>query len=197
MERRTRGNKKKISSSCYALRKLREVLTTEQIKDVYYALVESRFRYSIKLWGMSYNYNTQKAFILQKRAIRAIARIPSWESCREHFIKLGILTVPSLYILILLTDFIKTRHRYETASEKEARESTRRKDFPSLITPHLNVVRHGVLHQVTRFYNKLPVELKVENRQHVFKRKLKLFLIKKCYYSVNEFLDCSTVDLND
>lgn len=188
---------KKVSSACYALRKLRQVLTMDQLKGVYYALVESRFRYSIQLWGMSYDYNTKKAFSLQKRAVRAMVRIPPWESCREHFINLGILTIPSLYILIILTDFVNTRTQYETVSEKEARENTRRKDFPTLITPRLNVVRHGILHQVTRFYNKLPVELKVENRQHIFKTKLKLFLVKKCFYTINEFFECNANDMND
>lgn len=41
----------KISSACYALRTLRDELTIKQLLSVYYALVESHFRYSIKFWG--------------------------------------------------------------------------------------------------------------------------------------------------
>ncbi|KAI5640470.1 reverse transcriptase (RNA-dependent DNA polymerase) domain-containing protein [Phthorimaea operculella] len=89
---------KSISSACYALRSLREELTREQLKSIYFALVESKLRYSIKLWGNSYKYNIEKAFVAQKRAIRTIVRIPSYETCKPHFRALGILTVPSLYI---------------------------------------------------------------------------------------------------
>lgn len=39
---------------------------------------------------------------------------------------LNILTVPSLYVLVLLTHFVKSVHQYET-EEGVLRESTRRK----------------------------------------------------------------------
>lgn len=35
------------------------------------------------------------------------------ESCREHYLNVNNVTVPSLYILVLLTHFVKV-HQYET-----------------------------------------------------------------------------------
>lgn len=65
----------RISSACHVLRSLREEAKIEQLKMVYNALVDSRLRYSISLWGNGYEYNIRKAFVAQKRAIRVIFRL--------------------------------------------------------------------------------------------------------------------------
>ncbi|CAK1587000.1 unnamed protein product [Parnassius mnemosyne] len=131
-----------ISSASYALRTLREELTIDQLLNVYYALVESKLRYSIKFWGNSYKYNMKKAFTAQKRAIRAMVCVPPWESCKEYFKKLKVLTAPSVYVLILLTDVIKNRHFYESDEEMKERESTRRMDLTLPIIPKMEIVKH-------------------------------------------------------
>ncbi|KAJ8704090.1 hypothetical protein PYW07_013384 [Mythimna separata] len=105
-------------------------------------MVESRLRYSIMLWGNSYNYNCQKAFVLQKRAIRTIVRISQRDSCRDYFKELQILTVPSLYILVILTHLAKYIHQYESQDEREIRENTRRKELKHKISPNIRIVKH-------------------------------------------------------
>lgn len=176
-----------ISSACYALRSLRDVLTLDQLKSVYFALIESRLRYSIKYWGNSYQYNLTKAFTVQKRAIRTIARIAPWESCRDYFKNYMILTVPSLYILILLVDLIRHRSVFETDYEMSLRQETRRKDLDHVITPCLNIVKHCPRYQAVNFFNRLPTELKVISSVSVFKNKLKLLLLEKNCYSFDDF----------
>lgn len=176
-----------ISSACYAIRSLRAELTVEQLRMVYFALVESKLRYSIKLWGNSYRYNINRAFVAQKDAIRAIARLPPWESCKEHFKSLKILTVPSLYILILLTDVIKHRNRYETESEMVSREASRTKNLTSKVAPRLEVVEHSARVQAVRLFNKMPTDFKVLKCSATFRDKLKLYLLEKCCYDISDF----------
>lgn len=181
-----------ISSACFALRSLRDDITIKQLRTVYFALVESRLRYSIKLWGNSYDYNSQKAFVCQKRAIRTIVRIPQWESCREHFVALDILTVPCLYIFVLLTDLAKNLHKFEDVNNKLARNASRRKEIKNFHpVPILEIAKHTSRYQSIVLYNKLPVELKLIDNQANFKNKLKSFLLKKCYYSIDEYLSRS------
>lgn len=175
-----------ISSACYALRTLRDEIHIKQLKIVYYALIESKLRYSIQFWGNSYNYNCQRAFILQKRAIRTIVRISQRESCRPHFSHLKILTVPSLYVLVLLTHFKKYLLDYETDEERLVRENTRRKDFKNKISPHLNVVKHSPQYQAVHIFNKLPLPLKSLLYTSAFKSKLQAFLLDKCLYSIDD-----------
>ncbi|KAJ8723282.1 hypothetical protein PYW08_003194 [Mythimna loreyi] len=175
-----------ISSACYALRTLRDEVSLEALKLVYYALIESRLQYSIQFWGNSYNYNFQRAFILQKRAIRTIVRIPQQESCRPFFKELGILTVPGLYILVLLSTFKKYIHYFENDEDRLVREKTRRKDLDNILIPSLNIVKHSPLYQAVNIFNKLPLDLKSILYTKSFKERLKSFLLEKCLYSLNE-----------
>lgn len=50
--------------------------------------------------------------------------IPPWESCERHFVKLGILSVPCLYLLALLQDLKKRLLTIESNNDKSKREST-------------------------------------------------------------------------
>lgn len=178
-----------ISSSCYALRSLRDQLNMDQLKMVYYSLIESRLRYSIQFWGNSYEYNSSKAFILQKRCIRTMVRIPQRESCRDHFKTLMILTVPSLYITVLLNHLLKYIHDFETEDESNERYSTRRRDLRHKIQPTLNIYKHSTAYQAVEIFNKLPMDVKeLVYRPSMFKRKVKSFLLDKCFYSIQDYL---------
>lgn len=178
-----------ISSACYAIRSLRDEITLVQLKQVYFALVESKLRYSIMFWGNSYKYNIKGAFIMQKRAIRTMLRIPQTESCQKYFKKLEILTAPCLYILLILTNLIKYYREFETDEERQVRKLTRRKDMKINLFPTLQVVNHCVRVQAVRLFNSLPVSLKCIDSIYIFKVKLKSLLLEKCYYSVQEYLD--------
>lgn len=175
-----------VSSACYALRSLRDELSIEQLRTVYFALVESRLRYSIKLWGYSYKYNVNRAFVVQKRAIRTIVRIPQWVSCRSYFTKLGLLTVPCLYVFVLLTDFIKNLSKYESLVEQKLRLQTRTKNITQNFFPKSKVLQHSAKFQTVHLFNKLPTELKVITSHSLFSKKLRIFLLKGCFYSVDE-----------
>lgn len=116
-----------------------------------------------------------------------MVRIPPWESCAQHFKELGILTLPSLYILVLLTGFFKRRSKYESHLEQVHREATRRRDLKNIINPRLNIVKHSPQYQSIQLFNKLPVELKNISNISVFQRKVKDLLLEKCYYSIKDF----------
>lgn len=178
-----------VSSSCYALRSLRDILNTDELKMVYHALIESKFRYSIQFWGQSYEYNINKAFILQKRSIRTILRISQNDSCRDHFKNLGILTVPSLYILVVLNFLVKYIYDFETDYERRDRESTRRKNLRHKIQPTLNITKQCTLYQSVEIFNRLPHQIKeLLYRPNLFKQKVKAFLLDKIFYSINDYL---------
>lgn len=178
-----------ISSACYALRSLRDEVSKKHLLSVYYALIESRLRYSIKLWGNSYKYNINKAFVCQKRAIRTIMRIPPWQSCKEHFKTLGILPLPCLYILVLLSDLAKKLSRLETQEDKQKRLLTRRRDVRiGHVQPTLNVAQHTARYQSVKLYNSLPQNLKIIDSSDLFKCNLKQYLLEECFYSIEEFL---------
>jgi hypothetical protein len=175
-----------IHSACYALRSLRDDLTVGQLRTVYYALVESRLRYSIMFWGNSYLYNINKALVAQKRAIRSFLRLPQRASCREHFKNLRILTVPSLYVLVLLTVFVKNISKYETSEEQKLRLLTRTKNLKPNFCPKNKIEQHCTRNQAVKMFNMLPINLKMITNDLAFSKKLKAYLLRGCFYSIEE-----------
>ena len=97
------------------------------------------------------------------------------ESCREHFNNLNILTVPSIYVSVLLSNMAKYKHEYETAEKRQIREGTRTQDIIRYkVQPNLNIVRHSPRYQSVILFNKLPLHIKSAIYSSSFKNNLKV-----------------------
>jgi hypothetical protein len=94
----------KLNSACYIIKSLRSVISTKNLRIIYFSYVHSIITYGIIFWGnSSYSNNV---FKLQKRGIR-IMNAGKRVSCRELFKKLNILPLHSQYILSLLLSVIR------------------------------------------------------------------------------------------
>jgi hypothetical protein len=95
----------KLNSACYIIRSLKSLISTKNLRTVYFSYVHSIVAYGIIFGGNSpYSNNI---FKLQKRAIRIIMNVDSRVSCRELLKKLNILPLHSQYILSLLLFVVK------------------------------------------------------------------------------------------
>ena len=72
-----------ITYICDSLKKLfpifyhlRNYLSLEHIKCIYYAMVYSRIRYGIEVWGMASGANISRVQILQNRLLKVLSRKP-------------------------------------------------------------------------------------------------------------------------
>ena len=71
----------KLNSACYVIRSLKYVISTENLRTIYFSYVHSIIMYNVIFWGNSpYSNNI---FKLQKRAIRIIMNAGNRVSCRE------------------------------------------------------------------------------------------------------------------
>ena len=70
----------KINQVIGVMAKIRNHLTKEAMKTIYYALVHSRLVYGIEIWGTAYATTIKPLEIAQKKAIRIIAGV----GYREH-----------------------------------------------------------------------------------------------------------------
>jgi predicted nucleic acid-binding protein len=66
--------------------------------------------------------NLHKVLIMQKRIIRVMLGLRHRSSCRQKFKKLQILTVPSLYILEMMTFLIKHHNNYQTNDSNHSKD---------------------------------------------------------------------------
>lgn len=173
---------KKLSKAYYAILQLRYKMNEKALLQVYYALAYSALTYNILIWG---GVNLERVFIMQKKIIRLIFNLKYRESCRETFKKHNLLTVVSIYIyncaLYVKTNYSKfetnaVNHDYPTRNNNELRAQHHRTSLSETSPKYAGIT----------IYNSLPVELKNINI-FMFKKKLKLFLSHKCFYTLQEY----------
>lgn len=175
-----------VARYCYAISIIANNIGVSAALSAYHAFIQSRLRYGLMFWGNS--VDSQRIFILQKRCwcLRTIFKMKPMDSCREAFINNNILTLYSLYIQecvlfairnsSILIDFHHD-HIY----------NTRNRDLLYADRPNFSYLQKNIVYMLVKIWNLLPISFKTlkENQQKI---RLKIFLIKKCYYSVTEFL---------
>jgi hypothetical protein len=94
------------------LRKLLPKVNEQVLQVVYFAHFQSQLGFGIIFWGLS--STMRSVFVVQKWAIRIMLRLGPRSSCREGFKKLGILTVPCLYMYTIMLFVVKNPNMYQT-----------------------------------------------------------------------------------
>lgn len=173
--------KTKLSQFTYALSVIKINTNRDCALSAYYAYAYAWLRYGVVLWGHS--TDTNDLFVIQKKCLRIINNIRPRESCKPHFLKGKILTLPSIYILESAIFVRQNINLFEYV------KSDRRKANLTLPTPRIEMFRNSPLYRCILLYNKLPDYIKNEENVTTFKNKLKYILLNKCYYNVEEFMN--------
>ena len=105
----------KLNTVSYVIGCLKHYSTIETLTMVYCVNFDSAMMYEIIFWGNSIDSN--KVFLQQKRTVRAILGINPRSTCKPHFKTLGILKMPSQYIVSLIEFFINNLAYFSLNSE--------------------------------------------------------------------------------
>ncbi|KAI5643573.1 reverse transcriptase (RNA-dependent DNA polymerase) domain-containing protein [Phthorimaea operculella] len=174
----------RLTGAAYALRKLRPVVSSSVLKQTYFAHFQSLMSYGILLWGTS--VDSERVFILQKRAIRIMANIGPRETCRTRFSKFRVMTMTNLYLFELLS---YVRRNIASFSRRSAGDRLLRN------TGRLATVRRRTEIATKNprvigptYYERLPANLKNEISDEIFYRQLKNLLLENEFYTIKEFL---------
>lgn len=155
--------------------------------------------YGILLWGKAAEIDS--VFVLQKRAIRSIYNMKARDSLKERFKEINILTVASQYIYENLMYARKNVHSFPKNCDIH-NYNTRNKNKLNVPRFRLQKVNGSFMGNCICFYNKLP-----EGVEHLPMRKFKSFikvnLLKKAYYTINDYLsdknawpECPTLNID-
>lgn len=178
---------KKLSSFSYALREVKRTTDLKTAMATYYAYANAWLSYGITLWGNSTDAPT--LFTMQKKLIRIIVNIEPTDSCRPHFQKLNILTLPGLYIFEVCKFVHKHPEFYTKRRDIPVTYSLRHGDKLMLPDSYIKLHSSSPFAMSVKIYNKLPILFKQELNEKTFLKLLKQLLLQKSYYSVNEYLD--------
>lgn len=176
---------KRLGSSVFVLRNLCGCVSDATLRTAYFGIFHSVMAYGVLVWGGS--AHSRRIFGFQRRAVRVLSGLGYREDCRGAFIRLGILTLPSLYILENLL-YIK-QHNNSLRHQDVHQHNTRNcANFVPMYS-RLERCRSRPEAIAVRLLNKLPVSIK-EKPVNAFKCYVKKFLLQRAFYSVDEFLNC-------
>lgn len=174
----------KLDRFVFAIKKLRETVSTEAALNAYHGYVSSVLSYGLLLWGNSVEID--RAFLVQKKCIRAICGAWSMDSCRPLFKKLHILPLVCMYIRELCV-FVRQHPKYFDVSSQVVNRCTRNKHKLHQPKCRLELYKRNVHINAIKVYNKLPNFFK-ELPLTLFKIKLTKWLADKCFYDLKEFM---------
>lgn len=175
----------KINRFVYVLRRLTKKTSLNVTLSAYHGYVASNIAYGLILWGNG--TDVHKVFVAQKKCIRAICGKGPFESCRPLFVKLGLLTVPCMYILEAFKFVNQHSELFKRAKDLYPR-NTRDKDRLVLeFRPNTSLFQNNCYAMCIKIYNKIPNQFKC-GPSKVITKKLRMWLTEKCFYSVREFL---------
>lgn len=175
---------KKVSSACYAIRVISNKLDLKTTKSAYFALIESQLRYGICFWGSCSLSLFNMLFVLQKRAIRYVFKIGFRDSCRPLFLRHKILTLPGLF---LLETSCLIHKKYKESIFGVSTVYTRQTHTVNLPIPYTTQAKHSIIYQSKKIFNHLPLHLRQTVSGERFRRDLKMLLVSRAYYSIEEF----------
>jgi hypothetical protein len=143
----------KVSKNIFLLRNLKNELSPEYLRNIYFGICESHLVYGLVVWG--HTTIRHRLFGLQRKAVLILAGLGCKNDCKVYFTSLNILTLPSFYIFVCLI-YVKL-HLVEYTSHHEIHTyETRNKSNLCLKELRLNKSQTGVLFYGIKFYNKLP-----------------------------------------
>lgn len=127
-------------------------------------------------------------FKLQKRVVRILANLSWNESCRGSFARLGILTLPSAYILAVLNLVKANISLIPTVSEVHHHNTRSRGNLVIPFTRLSTAQNTNPMQVGARLFNALPHNVR-ELPNKVFSRIVKAHLLKAELYTLEEFND--------
>ncbi|KAI5637075.1 hypothetical protein NE865_10256 [Phthorimaea operculella] len=175
----------KLGSACFALKRLSSTLPSEIVRTCYFATVQSVLQYGIEFWGRAADW--ERAFRMQKRAVRAIAQIPQDSSARPWFRTYRMLTLPALIIFQAAVYAKENEDLYPKQGEHHA-HNTRNKHKMALVQKSL--AKSGKLIHVMApaVYNRIPSTIKDAPSTEAFKLRLKKWLIEQDIYNYDQWI---------
>jgi hypothetical protein len=114
----------RLSSACYAIWSIFHFSNMDTLKMIYVAYFHSILKFGIMFWGN--HTDSIRVFPLQKKVVRIMAGAKSRVFCKPLFKTLEILTLPSQYILSLMT-FLTHNLEYFTFNSSVHNINTRKR----------------------------------------------------------------------
>ena len=177
----------KVAKSIGLLYKLNCFLSETILKTLYTSLIHPYLSHGIKVWHGTYQNNTSKIFVFQKKSIRAINNLEYNEHANAYFkcnkiLKLSDqykLQVSNYVFLVLHLNIDEELKSSLLINNKIHSHNTRTNSEMSILRVNRSKTKHCVLHNGMITCNSLPDIFKVKVSFSMFKSKVRNFNLEK------------------
>jgi len=176
---------KKIAKNGFLLRRLKEFLSRQALLEVYHSKVHSYIKYAILAWGHA--PSAKLVFKAQRKIVRIVGNATYRADCRHLFKELGILTLPSIFIMECLVYAHKENLRYPKNCDFH-NYGTRQRDKLHMYYCRTKGEQTATTFWAIRLFNKLPNEI-TELPLKKFKTTVHKILKNNIFYSLDEFME--------
>ena len=141
------------------------------IKTLYYSLINPFLLYAIEVWHGTYANITNKIFILQKKACRAIHNLPFNAHTTEYFKSAKILKLPDLYEYQISKHMFKRLNLNPNILSKHSDiHNYYTSNNNNFITPKCNMKKSEMCinFKSIKVWNELPADIRTSDSLNVF-----------------------------
>ena len=178
---------KKLSKSVGLLYKLNKFLPQKALKIIYSSLINPYITYGIEAWHGTYKNYTNKIFVLQKKAIRAVNSLEYNEHTNDYFKFNRILKLEDQYKLQLsnytfkiLNTSIDNEISLQLKSQiRDHSHDTRNRDMFSVAHVNKSRSKNSLFYNGVKVWNSIPNPIKNANSLYKFKKLSKEFYLHK------------------
>ena len=175
----------KISRSIGIISRSRFYLSQRTLFKLYYSLVYPYLYYGNIVWGCTYESSLKRLTILQKRAVRLITKSMFDAHTAPIFYEHKLLSLSNIYKLqvgifmfsvenkLLPEKFQAMFHKNSSVHCYQTRQATHYR----IPFPRTNVKKFTIVYNGPKFWNSLPLKLKLSSTMKTFKAELKTHLI--------------------
>ena len=165
----------KVSKVIGMLFRLNDILPTNALKTLYSALLLPHLMYGIEVWYGILKSNYDRLFKLQKKAIRAINRLPYAAHTNDFFKSMNLLKIDDLYKQRVLLYMYKSDLTHTT----EPNHNYPTRNAYNILLPRFNRSRSQctIFYKGIIFWNNLPEDIKTIRGENTFKSHVKTLLI--------------------
>ena len=176
---------KKIIKATGILCRIRFYVSQVLLKILYNSLIYPYLHYGNTVWVNNYPTRLMKLFKLQKKALRIITFSPYTAPSLPLFIKMGLLNIYQINDLLIGSfSFSLISKSLPTYFSDLCIENTQVHDYNTRNSKHLhkcfnrtNYGKYSLRSKIVDTWNKTPLEIKRSLSIHVFKKKMKQFLL--------------------
>ncbi len=175
----------KISKSIYILNRVKRILPHRLMKTLYYSMIYTYINYGLVLWGHTYQYNKDKLFKIQKRAIRIISNSEYNAHTDPLFTKFNILKFEEIIKLESLKMMYKVINQLLpepiinkfTINLNIHTHNTRQASDIHITQRSKQVTHNSIVHRGPEIWSQLNNEFKIIETYNLFKYKVRQHLI--------------------